>query len=61
MEFTRSSTFCESSTAIREQINGATAFVDASSVYGSEDEDAINLRIVFQRKINGWTQGLERY
>ena len=30
--------------SFREQINDITAFVDASNVYGSEDEDARRLR-----------------
>ena len=49
MELTRSSAFCEGKKPIteqnkREQINGITAFVDASNVYGSEKKMANKLR-----------------
>ena len=44
LEFTRSTAFCDSADSTREQINGITAFVDASNVYGSDDVTAIALR-----------------
>ena len=33
MMTTRSTAFCEELSTVREQINGITAFVDASNVY----------------------------
>jgi hypothetical protein len=44
MEFGRSEQFCAQTGGLREQINGITAFVDASNVYGSDDERARRLR-----------------
>ena len=44
MELTRSSAFCEGKEPVRKQINGITAFVDASNVYGSEKDTANKLR-----------------
>ena len=49
MELTRSTAFCEGATPAREQMNGITAFVDASNVYGSDDETARGLREVKSR------------
>ena len=49
MELTRSTAFCEGATPAREQMNGITAFVDASNVYGSDDETARSLREVRSR------------
>ena len=44
LEFTRSTSFCERLTSVREQMNEITAFVDASNVYGSDDEKNLLLR-----------------
>ncbi len=44
MEFSRSEQFCAQEGGIREQINGITAFVDASNVYGSDEMRAQSLR-----------------
>lgn len=38
LEFIRSLAFCDGNTPMREQVNGITAFVDASNVYGSTVE-----------------------
>ena len=56
MELTRSAAFCQTTMSVREQMNGITAFVDASNVYGSEDETANNLRnMLFWGEIySGW-------
>ena len=35
-EFTRSVAFCHDTSRIREQMNGITAFIDGSNVYGSD-------------------------
>lgn len=44
LDFTRSLAFCEEFQRVREQLNGITAFVDASNVYGSTEEVAASLR-----------------
>ncbi|KHJ49017.1 CHDCT2 domain protein [Trichuris suis] len=55
MEFERSSAICGSGdTSVlfdrvqhREQLNVLTSYIDASSVYGSEESDSLNLRDLF--------------
>merc|ERR1719347_2151030 len=42
--FTRSDIFCPRKGEPREQINGVTAFIDGSMIYGSDDETSIGLR-----------------
>merc|ERR1712223_2133780 len=44
LEFTRSVAYCEENGGARQQMNGITSFVDASNVYGSDDEIAASLR-----------------
>ena len=44
LEFTRSAAFCEEPGTTREQMNAITAFVDASNVYGSDEETSALLR-----------------
>ena len=44
MEFKRSLAFCEKTLRVREQMNGITAFIDASNVYGSSEEQSASLR-----------------
>ncbi len=45
LEFTRSEPFCEENESkFRRQFNAITAFVDASNVYGSDQETADGLR-----------------
>jgi len=48
LEFSRSVGFCEEDVAINSpehnQLNGITAFVDASNVYGSSDDESNSLR-----------------
>jgi hypothetical protein len=46
MEVVRSVSFCNGTWPHREQMNGITAFVDASNVYGSDNEKAMSLRTV---------------
>ena len=43
-KFSRSIAFCEDSSPVREQMNSITAFIDASSVYGSDNEMSTLLR-----------------
>ena len=44
LEFTRSVPFCEEQGGAREQLNGITAFVDASNIYGSDDKVGLAIR-----------------
>ena len=44
LEFTRSVAYCEENGGARQQLNGITSFVDASNVYGSDDDTAALLR-----------------
>ena len=55
LELTRSVPFCEGDTAVREQMNDITAFVDASNVYG----DIVTAQPL---RVNGpgWMSGLLR-
>ena len=48
LEFVRSTAFCGTglgSGQVRQQINGITAYVDASNVYGSEEVISDKLRL----------------
>jgi peroxidase len=44
MELTRSAAYCSGTLPKRQQMNGITAFVDGSNVYGSDDDTATQLR-----------------
>ncbi|XP_077168153.1 myeloperoxidase-like [Paroedura picta] len=44
LPFRRSASVCDSSFAIRNQINQITSFLDGSQVYGNEDDRAMDLR-----------------
>ena len=44
LEFTRSVAYCEENGGTTQQINGITSFIDASSVYGTDDDTATLLR-----------------
>ena len=55
----RSDIFCPKKGDPREQINGVTAFIDGSSIYGSDDETSIGLRdIVTVAGRNGKTSSI---
>ena len=51
--FTRSDIFCPRQGEPREQINGITAFIDGSNIYGSDEETSIGLRTVVEVKAPG--------
>ena len=55
LEFTRSEEFC--SQEPREQMNAITAFVDASNVYGSDDDTATTLRTLEGGKLKSTATG----
>ena len=44
LEFTRSTAFCEENGGARQQMNGITSFIDASNVYGSDEDTGDLLR-----------------
>ena len=43
LEFSRSVAYCEENGGARQQVNGITSFVDASNVYGSDDDTGLVL------------------
>ena len=49
----RSYIFCPKSGKPREQINGITAFIDGSNIYGSDDETSVKLRARKKTKVSG--------
>ncbi len=51
LEFTRSVAYCEENEGARQQVNGITSFVDASNVYGSDDDTAALLRSFVDGKL----------
>ena len=53
MQIFRSDIFCPRQGEPREQINGITAFVDGSNIYGSDDETSIGLRAPVTVKVPG--------
>ncbi len=61
MNFSRSAVFCGDRYPHREQENGITAFVDASNVYGSDEETARSLRTLEggRLKVSVGTNGQE--
>ena len=51
LEFSRSVAYCEENEGPRQQVNGITSFVDASNVYGSDDDQAAFLRSFVDGKL----------
>jgi hypothetical protein len=51
LDFTRSVPFCIDQFKLREQMNGITAFIDASNVYGNNDAMAKRLRTLSGGKL----------
>ena len=51
LEFSRSVAYCEENGGARQQLNGITSFVDASNVYGSDDDTALALRSLVDGKL----------
>ena len=49
----RSDIFCPKSGEPREQINGITAFIDGSNIYGSDDVTSVGLRAVKETTVSG--------
>ena len=49
----RSDIFCPKTGEAREQINGITAFIDGSNIYGSDDETSVKLRAVKETMVSG--------
>ena len=50
-KFSRSIAFCQELSPVREQMNAITAFIDASSVYGSDSEMSALLRSGVEGKL----------
>ncbi len=60
-DFKRSTAFCRGELGFREQMNAITAFVDASNVYGSDDETAARLRTLRGGRLRVSTVGGRDY
>ena len=51
LEFARSVAHCEENGGTRQQTNAITSFVDASNVYGSDNDTAVSLRSLVDGKL----------